>query len=269
MIKELKKEASELNILFVEDDESARNFLQTFLSKFFKTVIVAENGQEGLDAYLNSHIPFDIVLTDITMPIMNGIQMIEEIRKVDPRQIIVVLSAHHDTANLLKAIELMVEYFIVKPVDDEKLLAVLLKICGRANRRKEFQRLQAMETKNQINKALNISWQLVVDSFPLAGFITNNEGIIEYYNNEFSDLFDFVNDSDKMKELENKQLNVNELFETEDDPLLSCLTPDLLCGEPMIQKMSLSGGIRAEVRVQKNVSDEGETHTIYCCRVID
>ena len=76
-IVKLKKYASACSVLYVEDDEVIRTATASFLGRFFSDIVLAEDGEIGLEKYKERE--FDIVITDINMPNMNGIEMIEAI----------------------------------------------------------------------------------------------------------------------------------------------------------------------------------------------
>ena len=98
--KELQTLTKKLNILFVEDDAVVRKLTHQILDVFFKELTVAENGQEGLDAYKHSHEAgkeiFDIVITDVSMPKLSGIEMAQQILELNPQQHFIFISAHQD-----------------------------------------------------------------------------------------------------------------------------------------------------------------------------
>lgn len=87
----------EATILIVDDDVFARTTIARFLSKRFKEVFQAGNGIEGLDAFKN-HLP-DIVMSDISMPKMNGIEMVKRIKDINPSQHVIVATAYNDEAH--------------------------------------------------------------------------------------------------------------------------------------------------------------------------
>lgn len=113
----------DLSILYVEDEAIPRERLAAILRRRAREVHLAADGQEGIDAF--SRIKPDIVITDIRMPLMNGLDMIREIKRVGPDTRIIVISAFSDSDLLLKAIELDVDGYILKPVETEQLFAVL------------------------------------------------------------------------------------------------------------------------------------------------
>ncbi len=144
MIKELKREAHNLSVLFVEDDPSFLNILKELLEKFFGTVEVAMDGEEGLAKYKENGF-FDLVITDITMPKMDGLTMSENIKALNPSQHILAVSAHSDADKLIKAIDIGIDSFLLKPVDSMIFLDRLLKISKAVNRRMMEDRERELE----------------------------------------------------------------------------------------------------------------------------
>jgi len=125
-LQELKIYTKSLSVLYVEDSTHLLKQVGIFLEKIFKKVYTAEDGLAGLESYkLNKQ---DIVLTDLTMPNINGYEMIKELQKIDEDLKIVIISAHSDSINLLEAIHLGVCDFIPKPIDNKLLIHVLYKI---------------------------------------------------------------------------------------------------------------------------------------------
>ncbi len=110
-------------ILYVEDDEEVRKVAVEYLSRLCKTVLQAANGKEGLRLWRDEE-P-DIIITDISMPKMNGIDMARYIRSEDNKTPIIVATAYTDEDYLLKAIELQLVKYIVKPITKDKLMAAL------------------------------------------------------------------------------------------------------------------------------------------------
>ena len=108
-----------LSILCVEDESGVRKHLVNTLAYYFKEVYEASNGKEGLSMY-QEHSP-DIILCDIQMPVMDGLEMIKLIRKEDISTPIVLLTAHNSEEYLMKLINLHVQHFILKPVNAENL----------------------------------------------------------------------------------------------------------------------------------------------------
>jgi YesN/AraC family two-component response regulator len=113
------------SVLYVEDDKVVRNELGEFLFLKFREVRQADNGKSGLEVF--SGYKADLVITDIRMPVMNGLEMAREIRKIAPSTRIIVTSAYQDTEFFLEAIDIGVSQFVLKPVNLEKLMLAVQK----------------------------------------------------------------------------------------------------------------------------------------------
>ena len=114
------------NVLFVEDEDLAREILAKLLSKMFKNVITATNGLEGFDKFKAAEQSLDkinLIISDINMPIMNGLDMLENIREIDKTVPVIFLTARNETNNILRAIDLNVSNYIIKPVQTDILMA--------------------------------------------------------------------------------------------------------------------------------------------------
>ncbi len=117
-------------VLLVEDEEVARKTLSFYLNTIFDEVVVASDGQEGIDFYKKSvkdSQVFDLVLTDIKMPNKDGIEMIDEILEIDENQRFIIVSAHKNEEDLLKLINLRVLGYFVKPLNVDNMMEMLTK----------------------------------------------------------------------------------------------------------------------------------------------
>jgi DNA-binding response OmpR family regulator len=114
-----------LTVLYAEDEEGIRRNIADSLSYYVKEVIEVSNGQEAFEAY-KEYQP-DIILTDIHMPILDGIELVKQIRQEDRYIPVIMITAHTDKKYLLEAVELKMEKYIVKPVDIDELFEVLKK----------------------------------------------------------------------------------------------------------------------------------------------
>jgi DNA-binding response OmpR family regulator len=113
----------ELTTLYVEDDKDISEEIIDILQLKVKKVFSASNGEEAIEIYKKENI--DIIITDIQMPIMDGLTMLQSIREVDEEIPVIITSAFTETSFLKKAIDLHVDKYIVKPIDIEQLLSVL------------------------------------------------------------------------------------------------------------------------------------------------
>ncbi len=113
----------ECRILYVEDDDAAREQMVHILKRRGKEVLVAKNGHEGL-ALFCEHYP-ELVVTDIRMPGMDGLTMAKEIRRSSRDAKIIMTTAFTDISYMMEAIDVGIDQYVVKPVDIEKLLAAI------------------------------------------------------------------------------------------------------------------------------------------------
>lgn len=124
----LKDFIKTLNILYVEDEVSAREIFTKILKRFFNTVDARENGLEGYIAFKEKHLKnekYDLIISDINMPKLDGMEMLEKIREIDSLVPVVFITARHEADVLLKAIELQISDFIIKPIDFDGITKVV------------------------------------------------------------------------------------------------------------------------------------------------
>jgi len=105
-------------ILYVEDDMDTQDLIKDILECYFKEVFVASDGEEGLLCYQEER-P-DMVLSDISMPKMDGLKMSEKIKEINPNQLIALFTAFNEPAYLKKAAELGIDTYIMKPLDEKQ-----------------------------------------------------------------------------------------------------------------------------------------------------
>ncbi|KJR40531.1 two component, sigma54 specific, transcriptional regulator, Fis family [Candidatus Magnetoovum chiemensis] len=126
-VKELANYARELDALYVEDDNSLRDEMSDLLSDFFKHLDIAANGSEGYEKYRMHR--YDLVISDIRMPIMDGIEMVKKIKKINSKQAVIIYSAYDDSKYLMELINTDIDKFLLKPLEGSKLLEALRDMC--------------------------------------------------------------------------------------------------------------------------------------------
>ncbi len=137
----MKNLLNNFSVLYVEDVEMVRKGAVEYLSRVCKEVYEAKDGKEAI-AVWREHKP-DIIITDISMPRLNGIDMASYIRVHDKNVQIIIATAHSDTEYLLKAVELQLVKYIIKPITKEKLMSAL------------EQSMQLIEDKSKFNLLLS------------------------------------------------------------------------------------------------------------------
>lgn len=122
------------NVLYVEDDNDIAIIITKYLKKLFNKVDCACNGEEGLDLYSKNK--YDLVVTDIQMPKVDGLEMSKQIKKVNEEQNIIIISAYSDICKLTESIKIGVDGYILKPINYDNLNSTLFKVV---NKIKKFQ----------------------------------------------------------------------------------------------------------------------------------
>jgi PAS domain S-box-containing protein len=166
-----------LNVLFVEDEDLARVLLAKTLSKIFKNVFTSANGLEGFEKFKESQTSIekiDLIISDINMPIMNGLEMLENIRKIDLDIPTIFLTARNETNNILRAIDLNITNYIIKPIQTNILLEKVAEACE-----KKYIKNQLNEKQNELEKYLE-----AVDYVALI-YRMDEEGNITFGNKSF------------------------------------------------------------------------------------
>ena len=109
----------QVRLLYIEDDESIRTILSRGIKRRVKELEVAVDGKDGLEKF--KEFKPDIVITDIKMPVMNGLDMIRYIKQINPETPTIITTAHQEPELLLDAVELQVDGYIVKPIAKKEL----------------------------------------------------------------------------------------------------------------------------------------------------
>lgn len=166
----------DISLLYVEDERVTREQVSRILQRIVTELHVAENGREGLELYREKR-P-DIILTDIMMPLMNGLEMCREIRQLDRDSQLIMLTAYTDTDYLLECISLGVNQYVQKPVDFARLTSAI-ETCSNYILLKR--KIKQQETRiHMLSQA--------VEQAPAPVLITSLNGSIEYVNAIFSRL---------------------------------------------------------------------------------
>lgn len=109
-------------LLFVENEKGIRENFKEFFELLFQKVYIAVDGEDGFSQYQN-HKP-DLIITDIKMPKLDGIEFVKKIRKENKDIPIVIISAHTETELLLQSVSLHLLQYVVKPLNEKKLFKI-------------------------------------------------------------------------------------------------------------------------------------------------
>lgn len=248
-----------LKLLFVEDDAVVREELQQLLSQYFDKVITASDGEEGYSKYLENKSDIDVILTDINMPNLNGIDMVKKIRKQSSKLPIFLLTAHSDNELLAQAIKLKVQEYIIKPLDVRHLLNIMNDLANV---------LYQDFLIEQQNKELE-QYKMVIDSTSIV-VKTDIHMNITYVNDLFCKITGFSND-----DLFGKNFKLLKHNDVSND-LFTNMYADVLNKKPwtgvlknikkeggyfttechMISMLNEAGELIGAISIQKDITDE-------------
>lgn len=167
----LKSFIKDLRILYIEDEKDAREKLSSILKKISSNVDVSENGVDGYIKYQDSiskKLPYDLIISDINMPKMSGIELARKIKESDHEIAIIFTTARNEKDILFEAIELNIHSFMVKPIDFSLLHDNIKKIAKKKLFDKQFF-IKQKELETYTNIIENVA---VISKTDTKGFIT-------------------------------------------------------------------------------------------------
>lgn len=151
----LEKIGKEISILYVEDDEHLLKEMSRLLKDIFYKVDIACDGEEAFLKYMSCESHYDLIVTDIKMPNMDGIELIKNIYNVNNNQKIIVLSAHSEQHYLLELVNMGICKFILKPIDYDDFLETIFKLS--------FEIYNKKYKKNEQSTTLELADNLIWD----------------------------------------------------------------------------------------------------------
>ena len=107
----------DITVLYCEDEANLREVTTRILKSFTKKQLIASNGKEGLEYFKQYQDDIDLIITDINMPYLTGLEMAKEIKNINLNIPIIVATAFSNSEDLLDAINLGIDKYIVKPID--------------------------------------------------------------------------------------------------------------------------------------------------------
>ncbi|WP_245394748.1 two-component system response regulator [Sulfurospirillum diekertiae] len=187
-LKDLLTLTSSLRILYVEDDVVLRENTIALLHDLFGEIHEASDGNEALLLYKKSENFYDIVITDLNMPQMNGMDLIKNIQIINPKQPIIVVSAHNETEYFLESIRNNVNGYILKPIDFNQLVETIYKVASLVKERQEKAKNQTkLQEKLEEQSLLLAENSQTVHEFLTIDKITKLQNATVLYN--FLDTF--------------------------------------------------------------------------------
>ncbi|WP_345992835.1 response regulator [Sulfurimonas sp. HSL-1716] len=252
LILNLQKIAKDIHLLYVEDDLLISSEVKKLLQKIFSHVDTAQNGKEGLELYKKK--PYDIVVTDITMPEMNGIEMTKEIKKINDNQTIIITSAYNDSKYLIEMIEIGVDKFIMKPLDIKKFFVTISKIVVNLHNEKKKAALE-----HQLSEELKIK-DILLEKLSLPVIILDGPDIL-YANAKFIEYFRIKDSKNSLKEFPLKTIFKDKDLSSSDNLTIS----DILRKDNGSTRTLIMGDTEKTQRYTINVTSvQGTNKTLLC-----
>lgn len=124
------KYRGKMNVLLVEDEFDFQKVLAEYLSLSGYTVFTADHGKDGLEMFKKEHI--DICILDVMMPVMDGFELAEQLRRIDPEIPMMFLTAKNQKEDKLRGLKLGADDYITKPFDAEELVLRMENILRRS-----------------------------------------------------------------------------------------------------------------------------------------
>ena len=134
---QLTTQTKKLTALVVEDEKVTNELLSSTFKNFFAEVYSTLDAKEALELY-KEHQP-DVVFVDIIMEGIDGIELTRQIREINPKQIVIVISGSNDMTKIAESIEVGVNSFIQKPIDTKKIIDLLGNIVSMMNKKRKQQ----------------------------------------------------------------------------------------------------------------------------------
>jgi len=166
-IATLKKYSKDLKLLYVEDNHEVREQTCKMLENFFDKITTAVDGEDGWQKYQRDN--FDIIITDINMPTLSGLEMLEKIRKRDYDIVCIIISAHDEISHFTQSIALGVDGYLLKPIEMQPFLTLLYKSVHKIKLYKEQQAYKQSLEEQIIERTAALEKQLYTDDLTNAG----------------------------------------------------------------------------------------------------
>ena len=165
ILDNLKNHGKDIFILYVEDNKEVRESTVSMMQRFFNNIIIeAVDGEDGLNKYKQYNNNIDLIITDINMPNMNGIDMISEIKKINHSQQILVVSAYGESDYFTQTIKLGIDGYLLKPTVPEQFLEALATSIEKIHLKKEnIEYQKKLEDKNIELEVLNDLLEIKVE----------------------------------------------------------------------------------------------------------
>ncbi len=220
------QKCKDIKVLFVEDDKKIIEELLPILNKYFEDIEVAYDGKEGLEKTIKNN--YDLIVTDIVMPKLDGINMINEIKKINQNVKFIVITAYTNKEFLIELIEIGIDGYLIKPVTLKQIARTINKVSNQIIKEKELQKhIEEIEKLSKIKTEFlaNMSHEIRTPLNAILGFIKimkeEDDGkFIKYLNiidSSSQTLLVIINDILDLSKIESGKMIIEKVdFESEE-----------------------------------------------------
>ena len=211
---------AKLDILYVEDDKALLQETNNILEKIFKSVDTASSGAEGLLKFTQNS--YDLVITDIEMPELNGLEMSKKIKEIDPQIPVIVISAYSNSSYLIEAINIGINYYVLKPILLPQLLSTLHSVVEVIENRRVAFECHQKEVKESIRASNEKLFHAMTTASPNPVIICDGR-YLAFYNEAFGGLFDenelrlLTGEESQLLHFLEQKISVDQLFTSESE----------------------------------------------------
>ena len=177
----------DLNALYIEDDITLQQETKKILDRIFASVVCANDGIEGLKRYKEQK--FDIIITDIEMPRLDGLSMSRQIKEDNFEMPIIVISAYSNTDYLIDAIAIGIDHYILKPIKMPRLIQTLHQAVSHIVDKKLADSYRQREIREKISASNEKLISVIANATPNP-VIVFSEDKIAFINSAFKNMFD-------------------------------------------------------------------------------
>ncbi|AXH10447.1 hypothetical protein CP960_12140 [Malaciobacter halophilus] len=210
------RELKQITVLYVEDDNVIRAQTLSVFEKIFKKVYVGKDGKQGVNLFYNHKDELDVIVTDLNMPKMSGLELAEEVHKVSKYIPVIFTTAYTDEEFLIKAISLNIDSYVTKPLKIKELTTTILESVKKYKESRNLYKTtkalanEMLSTKKDYDELKDscdllereVSFYKFLAEHFISSIRLDKFGIIEEVSNQFTNIYKY-----SIMDLKNKPIN--------------------------------------------------------------